>query len=267
VEGKDALLHSRLSSNNYGDHPDFSSMAGTNLGEPFEVRNLITFSLTGLPENTTVKYAGLSLYSYDSPNNGSHRKLGGSNESELLGVTSGWEEQTVTWDTQPQTTEELQVYLQESQSTFENYLNIDVTPIIQAMADHDTYVLYGMMLKLVDEEDRYRNLIFASSDNPDTTLHPKLVVCYTLETTSSEKRWESTLRVYPNPVNDILNITSKKNEIVIIKLYSAYGQLIFTQKRSGSHSAFDISSFSDGIYYLTITDDSGTVATRRFLKN
>jgi hypothetical protein len=123
-----------------------------------------------------------------------------------------------------------------------------------------------MLLKLVDEEERYRNMIFASSDNPDSTLHPKLVVCYALETMSSEKRWTSTIRVYPNPVNDILNFASAKKEKLTIRLYNVFGQLIKTYKDSGSQTAIDVSGFSVGVYYLTVTDSSGSSTTRRFLK-
>lgn len=54
TEGKDAFLHSRLIYNNYGDHADFSSMCGTNYGEPYTVRNLITFNLGDLPSSAIV---------------------------------------------------------------------------------------------------------------------------------------------------------------------------------------------------------------------
>jgi hypothetical protein len=264
--GKDAFLQSRLLYDNFGAHPDFSSMSGTNEGIPFEVRNLITFNLNELPPQAIVKYSGLSLYSYNSPTNGPHRTLGGSNESLLVGVIAGWDEQTVTWDTQPETTEDLQAYLPESQSTFENYLNIDVTPIIRVMADHENYAVYGMLLKLVDEEIRYRNMIFASSDHPDPTLHPKLVVCYAIETSFYPDDDQAGNLVYPNPAEDQLNIMNSNSIPLNIDLYNTYGQFILAFGGAAPQLNIDVSFLPKGLYYLRLTDNSGHVAVSRFVK-
>jgi hypothetical protein len=265
-EGKDAFIHSRLDDNNFGEHADFSSMSGTNSGENYEVRNLITFNLENIPDRAIVRYAGLSLYSYNSPNNGPHRKLGGSNESELIGITSAWDEHVVTWDSQPASTDELEVYLPESQSTFEHYLNIDVTPFIRVMVNHENYILHGMMLKLVDEEIRYRNMIFASSDNADTTLHPKLVVCYAIETNDGQDILETKIALFPNPVNDILNIGYPQAQPLTTSVYNIYGQLLNSFVTSEENTSLDLSAYPTGTYFIRFQDESGNMETRKFVK-
>ena len=39
---------------------------------------------------------------------------------------------------------------------------------------------YGFMLKL-ETEEYYRRMVFASSDNNDSEIHPKLDIYYTIE--------------------------------------------------------------------------------------
>jgi hypothetical protein len=43
-----------------------------------------------------------------------------------------------------------------------------------------SYENYGIMIRLV-EEVYYRALLFASSDNDNSELHPKLVLFYSIE--------------------------------------------------------------------------------------
>lgn len=70
------------------------------------------------------------------------------------------------------------------------------------------------------------------------------------------------IAVYPNPTNGILNITSNIS-IKTIDLYNHLGQLLLSAKDSAT---IDISALRDGVYLMTITNESGTTFTKRISK-
>jgi hypothetical protein len=178
-QGKDAFLFDMNPDQNFGNHEDFAAIAWTNTGIPVKVRGLIEFDLSGIPANATIDSACLSLYSYDSPSNGSHSSLSGSNASILLRIIDNWTESDVTWNNQPMTSDRNIIFLKESSESIQHYLNINVTNLVKDATSEST-LIFGVMLQLV-EEAYYRRLVFASSDNENSELHPSLWVYYSIE--------------------------------------------------------------------------------------
>ena len=172
--GKDAYLRSLTPDSNYGTHPDFTSEAVTNGGNFVAVRCIIDFDLSSIPPAADITDAKLYLYTYNSPRTGQHS---GTNLSYLQRITSGWDELSVTWNTAPATTALHQAMLPTSTSVNESYV-VDVKDLVQDyIADKENS--FGFMLRLADESV-YNRMIFASSDNTDTGIHPKLVIGYQL---------------------------------------------------------------------------------------
>ena len=62
------------------------------------------------------------------------------------------------------------------------------------------------------------------------------------------------IMVYPIPANKKINIESKQEEIELIQIYSNLGELIYedTKKNTLSITTIDISSFSKGLYTISI---------------
>jgi hypothetical protein len=85
----------------------------------------------------------------------------------------------VTWNTQPMTTSQYQIYLPPSTDPFQDYTDIDVTEVITKLfTEPENY--HGLMLRLITE-DYYRCLLFASSDYTDTIeCRPKLEITYSI---------------------------------------------------------------------------------------
>ncbi len=67
------------------------------------------------------------------------------------------------------------------------------------------------------------------------------------------------LRVYPNPVSDKLTVLlNSENEDVQLMLHSSTGKLLITTKSRGNQHILDLSTLSEGVYILTITDANGS---------
>jgi len=70
--------------------------------------------------------------------------------------------------------------------------------------------------------------------------------------------------IYPNPVNDLLYI--KTNENISIEIYNSLGKKITQQETGNIETQIDLINFSPGIYFLKMTDQSGIVYRRTFIK-
>ncbi|MCW5907512.1 MAG: DNRLRE domain-containing protein [Chitinophagales bacterium] len=180
--GKDATIGDcgpcGYPNSNFGDHPDFIAASWTNGGNLSNARGLMDFNLAGIPANATITNAKLSLYhSTNTPSgNIGHGQNGGPNTAWLRRITTAWGENTVTWNTQPTTTTQNQVTLAASTSTTQNYLNIDVTALVQDMVNNPQQS-FGFFFQL-QEETPLRSMLFASSDHPNSLLHPTLEITY-----------------------------------------------------------------------------------------
>jgi gliding motility-associated-like protein len=177
--GKDAILHGLNSENthNFGDQAEFAATSWTFSGVPAAVRSIIQFDLSTIPAGATITDASLTLYAWNSNTGfGEHSTLGGFNNGWLQRVTSYWDEHTVTWQTQPATTNLHRVAVPVSTAPDQNY-TLSVTQLVQDMlADPDSG--FGFLLSLGSEVG-HRRLNFCSSDHPDPLLRPKLTITYT----------------------------------------------------------------------------------------
>lgn len=176
-EGKDAWIFDLHPDNNYGAHTDIAAMTWTNSGTVTKVRGLIQFDFSAVPENAIIDSVKLTLYGYHSPSNGNHSRTGDSNISTLQRVTQRWDELTVTWNNQPASTNIGEVILPESISETQNYI-LDVTESSKFMIENPSQN-FGYIIKLSTEEC-YRSLVFASSDNKNNSLHPRMDIYYTI---------------------------------------------------------------------------------------
>ncbi|MCG2611426.1 T9SS type A sorting domain-containing protein [Flavobacterium sp. SM15] len=72
--------------------------------------------------------------------------------------------------------------------------------------------------------------------------------------------------VYPNPVNNVLNIETKQTiEVRSINIYNTLGQLVLVVPNAQNVSNVDVSSLLAGNYFIKINSDKGTSNTK-FIK-
>jgi Secretion system C-terminal sorting domain len=260
---KDAFVLDRpgTQSNNYGAYKDLLASAVTYGGDPAIARTLIHFNLTYIPPGAVVTSADLSLFYHISPHgNGTHD---GDNAAYIQRVTSSWNEMQVSWNNQPSVTPVNQVFLPPSLSPTQDYLDIDVLNIVEDMIADGTND--GLSLRL-QTEGIYRELVFASREEPDTNLHPRLEVCYTYFLNTHTYKDEM-ISVFPNPVSDQLTIRFTENveqENISIYITDEAGKnmLQLTPAAFSQQMTFDIGALSAGIYFVHIATGKESVVKK-----
>ncbi|MCB0442969.1 MAG: T9SS type A sorting domain-containing protein, partial [Flavobacterium sp.] len=70
---------------------------------------------------------------------------------------------------------------------------------------------------------------------------------------------DNLISIYPNPTNDIVNITIKDNSILkTIELYDVQGRLLQTQLVNNVNSELNLSERANGMYFIKINTDKGS---------
>jgi len=72
------------------------------------------------------------------------------------------------------------------------------------------------------------------------------------------------MKLYPNPTGDFINIKSDNNELFNIKIMNSLGQIIYFTKNS---NRINISSLSEGIYYINVYHDKNVLGKFKIIKN
>ncbi len=72
---------------------------------------------------------------------------------------------------------------------------------------------------------------------------------------------------YPNPVNDVLTISSS-NGISCINIFNIYGQKIYIKRMDivNNEIEIDASSLNSGVYVVNITTPYGKTISKKFIK-
>lgn len=74
------------------------------------------------------------------------------------------------------------------------------------------------------------------------------------------------VNVYPNPTNNVWNFASKNNTIETVTIADISGKTIFSKNVNALDFAVNAASFSNGIYFATVTSGKN-VATYKLVKN
>ena len=195
--GQDAFIGSLGANTNNGNEDAFASLAWTWSGNFGIVRSFLKFDeLSTIPTNATILNAELRLFGTssilvplgNSSYPGSPYKTGippsysTTNSSFIQRVTSTWDEQTITWNTQPTTDTINQITISETTSQYNwNFTDssANLLSMIQDWVSNPT-TNFGIMLRL-ETEINYRSLSFASSDHANSALHPELIITYEVQ--------------------------------------------------------------------------------------
>jgi hypothetical protein len=194
---KDAMLlmkskpgYEYVKDKNYGSYSMIKADEWTNSGYRTNSISVFDFDLSMYPASTLVKSAHLSLYANNPQPSDGYKQMTNlstnntgykSNACWLKRIIQEWDENTVTYSTEPQTTTLHAEYLPISETYTQNYLNFDVTRLVVDMIKYPN-ASHGFMLELADET-KYTRMAFASSDHANSSLHPKLSIEYYFDET------------------------------------------------------------------------------------
>jgi hypothetical protein len=75
------------------------------------------------------------------------------------------------------------------------------------------------------------------------------------------------IRIFPNPVNDIVNIQSNGLKIQQIIIFNAQQVPVMQRSANDGLVTLDVSALPTGIYLVHAVLEDGTVLSARFYKN
>lgn len=77
---------------------------------------------------------------------------------------------------------------------------------------------------------------------------------------------QTAFKVFPNPVQNILNVQNNQTNIQEVQLFDITGRLLRSVQPESNITNVDFSSLSNGIYLLKVTSEGKTI-TRKIVKN
>ncbi|MCB2203874.1 DNRLRE domain-containing protein [bacterium] len=263
-DGKDAMVWDDPLYNkairNYATHEEMLVHAWTDQGVPVCARSYVAFDLSGITRKDLVS-AHLTLYNNPSGTfEGQHRAWSGPNNAWVRRVITPWNEEELSWNNQPAYTDLHQVQLPASQLGNEDY-TIDVTALVRDMLYRFPDRSHGFAIML-EEEDFYRALVFATSDYHDPSRRPKLELQFGDRATSSVHHGRSMplkLDVYPNPSSTQVEIKAELPEGSrgYVELLNSVGQVLLSWDVEGSTLLhLPLTGYASGQYWLRLGTDA-----------
>ena len=86
---------------------------------------------------------------------------------------------------------------------------------------------------------------------------------YSFTTTTGIHSWlENSVKVFPNPANDFVNVQCTMYNVQFgadLHVFDVYGKLVQTVPMTGETTAINVSSLADGMYFVRVTTEAGTV--------
>lgn len=251
---------------NYNSALQFSAFSqpgnqgGNNTG-----RAIIDFDLSAIPSGSTIQGAFLSLSAIGPHGLGQVASIGhvGQNQCILSLVNSAWDENTITWNNQPTTTNVDSVSIPASTYALQNYLNIDVTTLIQDMVD-DPINSHGIMIKLVNEFPS-NGLAFYGNLAPEADRRPQLAIAYgecpTVNGLLELSALDRNILLVPNPGlsgNAVrLDLPSMESGSITIELYDQLGRKLRTWNAVQYPFELRLPTISEGSYSLKVETVNG----------
>lgn len=75
----------------------------------------------------------------------------------------------------------------------------------------------------------------------------------------------NSIKVYPNPANNVVNIANLVN-VSKVEISNILGQVVYTNSTPAATISVNTSNLSNGVYFITISDNKNNTRTERFMK-
>jgi hypothetical protein len=81
-------------------------------------------------------------------------------------------------------------------------------------------------------------------------------------TASIEDIETETINLYPNPASSEINLEVKDGVGARLEIYSIMGELVYAETLESAHTQIDCSSFSAGLYTVSVVSDKGVISKK-----
>jgi hypothetical protein len=273
TEGKDAVVYSGNPTNNYANIESNTAYTWTAGGNFVLKRFFLGFDFSAIPAEAIIASARLSLFYNPTDAIEGFDVHTGENNLLIQRVTEGWEEGSLNWNNQPATTTVNELEVPASINGTQDYTNIDLTELVIDMQGSSSGN-NGFMIRMEDEQNFYKSVLFASSNHPNSALHPAMEVCWIAESTATENLDKEGFyyEVFPNPSagNLIISLEVEQSGKCNISLVDMLGRAMYSDRlflQEGINKLqFDWQDFPAGSYLLVI-DQGGRPLVRKWVKN
>lgn len=107
-----------------------------------------------------------------------------------------------------------------------------------------------------------------STDSPKTLTiiasNGNIAIYHSTLLSSSKHKFKSSLKIYPNPAQDLLFLSSESGlDNFNIEIFNVLGKLKVSKEDT---KYVNIKNLSKGVYFLLVKDESGKTATKKIIK-
>jgi hypothetical protein len=178
-----------------------------------------------------------------------------------------WLENTITWNNKPAAQPAI-LATANVNSTTNQYYQWDLTQLIDDLRNSG---INSVTIKLINTNSTNNQVIFnskeAASNRPELVITDAGGARTTLITKNEKPLIEMGINVYPNPVQDILNIRTGSGPATL-KLYDASGRLVKQQQISGKTvQQVSLGYLKNGLYLLKIENATGLTTKKIVIQN
>ncbi|GAA4238261.1 hypothetical protein GCM10022291_28060 [Postechiella marina] len=150
------------------------------------------------------------------------------------------------------------------------YRGVGVTKTLQNGGDWTLFEFERTETTAAFDNSFFRFALFiddgaSSMELGDNLYIDSMTSCMDCPTLGTEnlKKDDASIVLYPNPAQNILNISSKNKTVSKVEIYSILGSKVLEIKNQNS---INISQLNRGIYISKIYDNNNAVSTKRFIK-
>lgn len=250
------FVNSLQPSTSYSESESFFAEAWTNAADTQILRSSIEFDLSPIEDDWIIQRVEMDLFHNSTS---ARQDNTGFNTCYLRRTIDSWDASSLNWNNQPALSDINQIAILESENPV-NLSGLEITDLFLDILD-DATTNAGIALQL-ETEGIFRYMGFASSNHPDSTLHPVVRVYF--EDTSSggevngllDAQLSEQLEVFPNPFthsfsidfSSLLGDELAEGDELEIMLMDMQGRLIWRrQERLISTSALRVDAAAQSI--------------------
>jgi hypothetical protein len=111
----------------------------------------------------------------------------------------------------------------------------------------------------INEIGNHKQLVLSKSEN--VTLYYNNV-----NLSQEDFLFENTVSLYPNPVQDILNVKNSTSNLVNVKIYDLNGRLLHNHALQINEVTLDMSQLTSGVYVVVLENEMGHQISRKIVK-